>query len=685
MGMNNNNNNSTPTIFIFFAFSIFLKLQFYPVKALTGCPLDLNGANFTLVASICSVPEARGKCCRHINAYVALAAARYANATSNLGVSSDLSDVCLRSMSQTLELYGVPANATTFCRFGTKIPINYECKSRTSVAQMLESPGFPHVAENCQLALSGDSGCRRCINASITYLRQKIVAVDNITLITCRDALFVTLVSQLDNASTVRFASCFFGVPSLRSLVPEVSSPPLSSRTSPSSVVAASPSHPSLGITGTPPNDKHHPYQLKAITGVGIGVTVISFTLLLVLVFLIRRKSKELDDSESSFTSTTFGAPFGRSGRKIQDGPSSMFREFSYKETRKATNNFSTIIGQGGFGTVYKGEFNGGLIAAVKQMNKVSEKAEDEFCKEIELLARLHHRHLVALRGFCIHKQERFLIYEYMQHGSLKDHLHTPDKRPLCWQTRIQIAIDVANALEYLHFYCDPPLCHRDIKSGNILLDENFVAKVADFGLACAAKDGSICFEPINTEVRGTPGYMDPEYVVTRELTEKSDVYSYGVVLLELVTGRQVVQDNQNLVEWAKVFLSSESKLSQLVDSKIGEFFDYDQLQTIVTIIKWCTHPESRGRPSIKQVLRLLYESSDPLHSGFIRAIQDEEYEETQGKRQSKGKAQRNDLLFNSGEGRYLASSSSTNRSYCSRSFLLENGSPQSPSNILSL
>jgi SPARK domain-containing protein len=123
--------------------------------------LDLGGTNFTLVASICSIPEARGKCCRHINAYVALSVSHYATETGNLGVSSDLSEVCVRSMSQTLELYGVPANATTFCRFGTKIPVNYECKGRTTIAQMLQSPGFADVGESCQLALSGDTGCKR--------------------------------------------------------------------------------------------------------------------------------------------------------------------------------------------------------------------------------------------------------------------------------------------------------------------------------------------------------------------------------------------------------------------------------------------------------------------------------------------------------------------------------------------
>ncbi|RVW49789.1 putative receptor-like protein kinase [Vitis vinifera] len=543
-------------------------------------------------------------------------------------------------------------------------------------------------------------------------------------------------------------------------LVSEPPPPVHTPEVSPSPLVAASPSQVVSTVTR---DENHHPYHLTLIPGVGIAVTAVAVIMLVVLIILIRKKNRELENFENTGkTSSKDFPPPPRPIRKLQEGSSSMFQKYSYKETKKATNNFNTIVGQGGFGTVYKAQFRDGSVAAVKRMNKVSEQGEDEFCQEIELLARLHHRHLVALRGFCIEKHNRFLMYEYMENGSLKDHLHcmlfpllllyllipplllflflffcwrlrllllvlnvlcrrlflvqgsvfffcwfecfllevnhsagacvwgqvlllllvlsvlcwrliivqecvcgvrcdgdvpglllcpAPGRTPLSWQTRIQIAIDVANALEYLHFYCDPPLCHRDIKSSNILLDENFVAKVADFGLAHASKDGSICFEPVNTDVRGTPGYMDPEYVITRELTEKSDVYSYGVVLLELVTARRAIQDNKNL------------------------------LQTVVTIVRWCTQREARARPSIKQVLRLLYESSDPMHNGFVQAVEDEEYEETEERgRTSKGKMNRGDGIFHSGDGRCLASSSSTSRSYCSRSFLLENGSPQSPS-----
>jgi serine/threonine protein kinase len=179
---------------------------------------------------------------------------------------------------------------------------------------------------------------------------------------------------------------------------------------------------------------------------------------------------------------------------------------------------------------------------------------------------------------------------------------------------------------------------------------------------------------------------MDPEYVVTQELTEKSDIYSYGVVLLEIVTARRAIQESRNLVEWSQIFMASDLRLPELVDPCIRDSFDMDQLQTIVTIVRWCTQREGRARPSIKQVLRLLYESSDPMQSGFLRAVEDEECEGSEGRgRTSRGKSHKSDAIFHSGDGRYLASSSSTSRSYCSRSFLLETGSPQSPSNILSV
>ncbi|KAG7976980.1 hypothetical protein I3843_05G007300 [Carya illinoinensis] len=661
----------------------FLAMQLPLLMA--DCPLDLSGSNFTVVASVCSNEDDKGKCCRYINAFVSVSIARYANATGNLGVTTNFSEICKHSISETLGLYGVPRNATAFCGFGTKIPVNYECKGRKTVTQMLQSPKFVDVNENCKTPLSDETNCRKCLNAGIMYLHHLVGAEDNnTTLSTCRDAIFAAIGSQVDGISVVEIASCFFGVQGL-SMLPEPSPSPLTPDTSASPLVAVSPSQLMLGI---PITKKHHPYHLTLIPVVGLAITAVAVLILVVLVFLIRSKNRELEDSKiiDKTFSKSFPPPWPM--RKFPEGvgPLSMFRKFSYKEIKKATDSFNTIIGQGGFGTVYKAQFSDGLEAAVKRMDKVSEQGEDDFCREIELLARLHHRHLVSLRGFCITKHKRFLLYEYMANGSLEDHLHAPGRSHLNWRTRVQIAIDVANALEYLHFYCDPPLCHRDIKSSNILLDENFVAKVADFGLAHASKDGSICFEPVNTDIRGTPGYMDPEYIVTQELTEKSDVYSYGVLLLEIVTARRAIQDNKNLVEWSQKYVTSESSLPELVDPSIRDSFDLDQLQTVVSIVRWCTQKEGHTRPSIKQVLRLLYESFDPMQNGLLEALEDEEYEgmERRG-RTSKGKIQRHEAIFHSGDGRYLASSSSTSRSYCSRSFLLETSSPQSPHNILSV
>nr|AAR95997.1 hypothetical protein kinase [Musa acuminata] len=585
-------------------------------RAIAGCPLDFSWSNISLASSACANQNERGKCCRYLNAIVAISIAQFANATGRLGVPPAVTEGCLSSIPETLSLYGIPASASVFCGLGPKIRVSYQCQ-------------------------------------------------------------FVTLANQGGNFSAVDMAACFFGVQGLSifpspsgSLAP-TSSPKFTS--SPSSISARAPRQ---QLNASPMNKIRHTYHLTLVPGIGVGVIGLTVLLLLVLILLIRKKSRELKNANVP-TENSWNAFPPNQVRRCQE-PSAMFRRFAYKEMKKATENFSTVIGKGGFGTVYKAQFVDGPIAAVKRMDKVSKQGEEEFCREIELLARLHHRHLVALKGFCAERNELILIADAAS-----------GRKRLSWRTRLQIAIDVANALEYLHFYCDPPLCHRDIKSSNILLDEKFVAKVADFGLAHASRSDAISFEPVNTDIRGTPGikyyrnhlccnmtYMDPEYVVTQELTEKSDIYSYGVLLLELVSGRRAIHENRNLVEWSQKFLATDSRLPELVDPATGDSFDFEQLHMVVELIKWCTHKEGRARPSIKQVLRVFSEHLDPVQNGFS---ENEEGDGYVGGRGSEARIHRNEVIPYSGDVRCLQSSSSTSRSYCSRSVLLESGSPQSP------
>uniref|UniRef100_A0A1D1XWF4 Putative receptor-like protein kinase At1g49730 n=1 Tax=Anthurium amnicola TaxID=1678845 RepID=A0A1D1XWF4_9ARAE len=653
-----------------------------PLAIASDCPLDLGWSNFTLAASVCSNPNERGKCCRYINAFVAVSVARYASSTGKLGVPSAFSEMCLNSVSETLQLHGIPSNAMIFCGLGTKILVTYQCEGRATVLEMLQSPNFTDVTKNCKAPISLESSCKRCLNSGIIYLHHLIGAQDNVTLSTCRDATFVALANQDGNVSPVDMASCFFGVQGLNMPPVNVSEPFLQSHTpaaSPSVPLTEAPSRHVVAL----PEHHHHPYHLTLVPVVGIAVMTMAMLLVVILILLIHRKRKELKDTDTAtgISKDTF-PPLP--GRKCQEGPSSMFRRFSYKETKIATDNFSLVLGKGGFGTVYRAEFSADFVVAVKRMNKVSGQGEDEFCREMELLGRLHHRHLVALRGFCIEKRERFLMYEHMENGSLKDHLHSPGRTPLSWQRRIQIAIDVANALEYLHFYCDPPLFHQDINSSNIFLDENFVAKVSNFGPAHVSRSGSISFEPVSTDIPGSLGYVDPEFAVTQELTDKSDIYSYGVLLLELVTGRCAVQENNTLLEWSQKFMATDSKLPELVDPVIRNSFDLKQLQVIVGIIQWCTRSVGEARPSVKQVLRMLYERLDAEHCKFVRAIEEDDEGGHTIERINEGMAHQN-MIPHSGEPTCLQSSSSTSISNCSQSLLLESGSPESPPGIFSL
>ncbi|KAL3508556.1 hypothetical protein ACH5RR_027957 [Cinchona calisaya] len=275
--------------------------------------------------------------------------------------------------------------------------------------------------------------------------------------------------------------------------------------------------------------------------------------------------------------------------------------EYSYKDLQKATYNFTTLIGQGAFGPVYKAQMLTGETVAVKVLATDSKQGEKEFHSEVMLLGRLHHRNLVNLIGYCAEKSQHMLIYVYMSRGCLASHLYSEKLDPLSWDLRVQIALDVARGLEYLHDGAVPPVIHRDIKSSNILLDESMRARVADFGLS---REEIVSKNVSN--LRGTFGYLDPEYISTRVFTKKSDVYSYGVLLFELVAGRNPLQGLMEYVELAAMNTEGNVGWEEIVDSRLDGKFDLQELNDVAALAYKCVDRAPKKRPSMRDIVQVL-------------------------------------------------------------------------------
>ncbi|KAH9713966.1 protein kinase domain-containing protein [Citrus sinensis] len=264
-------------------------------------------------------------------------------------------------------------------------------------------------------------------------------------------------------------------------------------------------------------------------------------------------------------------------------------RKFSYSDVAKITNNFEKVIGKGGFGTVYHGslEFNGTQVA-VKMLSASSVQGYKQFQAEVELLMRVHHKNLTTLVGYCDEDTNMGLIYEFMAKGNLEEHL---------------------SGLEYLHSGCKPPIVHRDVKSTNILLNEKFQAKLADFGLSriFPVEGGT----HVSTTIAGTPGYLDPEYYISNRLTEKSDVYSFGVVLLEIITSKPVIErthERTHITQWVS-FMLAKGDIKNIVDRTLYGDFDINSVWKTVEIAMACVSPTSTKRPTMTQVVMELNES----------------------------------------------------------------------------
>ncbi|XP_073055066.1 proline-rich receptor-like protein kinase PERK9 [Primulina eburnea] len=434
---------------------------------------------------------------------------------------------------------------------------------------------------------------------------------------------------------------------------PNVLSPPpvlLASPPPPSTVSSPSFSPPLLTLeplanpnTNNATGNTRNNLQSPSSEGIGTGGTV-AISLVLSILFLVvfgtaaccvwKRKRKAIGQNGGHVLPTTIDTSpeAGSNMLKVQtsassNGAGSGIRIvhspnesggfgnsrslFPYEELVEATNGFSAqnLLGEGGFGSVYKGQLADGREVAVKQLKIGGRQGEREFKSEVEIISRIHHRHLVSLVGYCISEDRRLLVYEYVPNNTLHFHLRGRGSPVMNWATRVKIAVGAARGIAYLNEDCQPRIIHRDIKSSNILLDHNFEARVSDFGLAKLAMDANT---HITTCVMGTFGYMAPEYASSGKLTEKSDVFSFGVVLLELISGRKPVDTSQplgeeSLVEWARPLISHAMETQEfdgLVDPRLEENYVDSEMFRMIEAAAACVRHSAAKRPMMGQIVR---------------------------------------------------------------------------------
>ncbi|VVB00535.1 unnamed protein product [Arabis nemorensis] len=340
------------------------------------------------------------------------------------------------------------------------------------------------------------------------------------------------------------------------------------------------------------PGESGHPKKSIIVPVVASAASMVVLVAALILFFVLKRKKSS------------------KSKEKSREAPRiTKKKRFTYEEVTEMTNNFERILGKGGFGMVYHGYVNGTEPVAVKIVSQASVHGHKQFKAEVDLLLRVHHKNLVSLVGYCDKGKELALVYEYMAKGDLKEILSGKHgSSVLRWGTRLKIALEAAQGLEYLHKGCRPPIVHRDVKTANILLDEHFQAKLADFGLSRSfSNEGE---SHVSTVVAGTLGYLDPEYYQTSWLTEKSDVYSFGVVLLEIITNQRVIDQSRErpyIAEWVELMIT-KGDIRNITDPSLKGDYHSDSVWKFVELAMTCVNALPSSRPTMSQVVIELIE-----------------------------------------------------------------------------
>ncbi|KAI7750778.1 hypothetical protein M8C21_025760 [Ambrosia artemisiifolia] len=372
----------------------------------------------------------------------------------------------------------------------------------------------------------------------------------------------------------------------------------------------------------------------KQSTVVVIAIVIATVLVIISLVFIAirlykkRKINKELVENgdqtseEDNFLENLSGMPI----------------RFTYLDLQRATDNFSKKLGQGGFGSVYEGVLKDGTKLAVKQLEGIGQ-GKKEFRAEVSIIGGIHHHHLVRLKGFCAEGLHRLLVYEYMANGSLDRWIFKKNKTEflLDWDTRYNIAVGTAKGLAYLHEDCDVKIVHCDIKPENVLLDDNFRAKVSDFGLAkLMTREQSHVF----TTMRGTRGYLAPEWITSYAISEKSDVYSYGMVLLEIIGGRKnydssMISEKSHFPSYAFKMME-EGNIEEIIDAQMKIDEQDERVSVAIKVALWCIQDDMNLRPPMTKVVQMLEglcpvpvppmasQTGSRLYSGLFKSVSEE-------------------------------------------------------------